>query len=91
MTTLNQLFQLAVISPDDVVLDSLGLTTELAEAAKALGVEIHEDCNVHKVLIGEGNAVYAAETDDGLVETKAFVSATGLVRKQKCVHISPCF
>lgn len=66
-------------SPDDVVVDPLGLSTELAEAARGLGVEIFEDCNVKKVLIGEGNAVYAVDTDDGLVETKAFVSATGLV------------
>uniref|UniRef100_A0A915D9Y7 FAD dependent oxidoreductase domain-containing protein n=1 Tax=Ditylenchus dipsaci TaxID=166011 RepID=A0A915D9Y7_9BILA len=70
--------KLAVYSPDDVALDVHGLCRELVEEVQELGVEIHENCGIKKVLLSDSSSVYAVDTDKGLVETSAFVNAAGI-------------
>jgi glycine/D-amino acid oxidase-like deaminating enzyme len=51
----------------------------LAEAAREYGAKIYENCDVKKVMIGEGKKVYAVETDEGVIDTNVFVNAAGSV------------
>ena len=43
------------------------------------GATIFENCEVLEVLLGDDGRVYAVKTTDGLVETKQFVDASGVV------------
>jgi len=70
--------RLAMFSPDDVVLDTGGLCRALAAEIRENGGEIYENAAVHKVLVGEGQKVYAVATDEGLVETDTFINAAGI-------------
>uniref|UniRef100_A0A7E4ZTD6 DAO domain-containing protein n=1 Tax=Panagrellus redivivus TaxID=6233 RepID=A0A7E4ZTD6_PANRE len=70
--------QAALFSPDDVVLDTAGLCAALASEIRANGGRIFEKNAVKKVLIGDGNKVFAVATDGGLVETRTFVNAAGI-------------
>lgn len=72
-----------MFSPDDVVLDTGGLCRALAAEIKENGGKIYENAAVHKVLVGEGQKVYAVATDEGLVETNTFVNAAGIVSFMK--------
>lgn len=70
--------QLALFSPNDAALDSIGLCQALMNRAKEMGVEVFEQCSVQEVLLGDDNQVYAVKTDRGLVETESFVDAAGI-------------
>lgn len=44
------------------MLDYHSLCNTISEAAKELGAKIYENCDVKKVLVGEGKRVYGVET-----------------------------
>ncbi|KHJ87200.1 glycine cleavage T-protein [Oesophagostomum dentatum] len=75
---------LAMYSPEDVALDPVALCQELAKQAEAAGAEIHENCAVQEVLLGDERQVYGVNTNNGFVETPRFVDASGIVRKLLC-------
>lgn len=64
----------------------------MAEAAKEYGAKIYENCDVKKVMVGEGKSklmtenhsflgrkVYAVDTDEGIIDTNTFVNTAGAV------------
>ncbi|TKR92832.1 hypothetical protein L596_007404 [Steinernema carpocapsae] len=69
---------LALFSPGDISMDAVGLCHEIANRSADLGVEIHENCAVKRILLGDEQQVYAVETDDSLIETSKFVDASGI-------------
>lgn len=69
---------MAFYTPDDICLDTGGLCRALASEITKNGGKIYENNAVQKVLVGEGQKVYAVETDGGLVETKSFVNSAGI-------------
>ncbi|PAV87663.1 hypothetical protein WR25_15426 [Diploscapter pachys] len=69
--------QLALYSPEDLVVDAAALCLEIANKAKYYGATIFENCEVLEVLLGDDGQVYAVKTTNGLVETKQFVDASG--------------
>lgn len=71
--------QLALHSVEDVTLDNMALCSALADAAREHGAQIYENCGVKKVMVGDGQKVFAVDTEEGLVETGVFVNAAGIV------------
>uniref|UniRef100_A0AC34FMU9 Pyruvate dehydrogenase phosphatase regulatory subunit, mitochondrial n=1 Tax=Panagrolaimus sp. ES5 TaxID=591445 RepID=A0AC34FMU9_9BILA len=70
---------MAFYTPDDICLDTRGLCRALASEITKHGGKIFENIAVQKVLVGEGQKVYAVETDHaGYVETKNFVNSAGI-------------
>uniref|UniRef100_A0A1I7S0V8 Pyruvate dehydrogenase phosphatase regulatory subunit, mitochondrial n=1 Tax=Bursaphelenchus xylophilus TaxID=6326 RepID=A0A1I7S0V8_BURXY len=70
--------RLALHSVEDVSLDNMGLCSALADAAREHGAQIYENCDVKKVMVGEGQKVFAVDTEEGLVETSVFVNCAGI-------------
>jgi glycine/D-amino acid oxidase-like deaminating enzyme len=56
---------LAVISSLDATIDVMGLCRLLTDHCKEMGVQVHENCSVKKVLLNEDSRVYAVDTDEG--------------------------
>lgn len=70
------------------MLDTGGLCRGLASEIRQNGGTIFENSSVQKILVGEEEKVYAVATDEGLVETKSFVNATGIVSKHTLLIIN---
>ncbi|CAB3408322.1 unnamed protein product [Caenorhabditis bovis] len=70
--------QLALFSPEDVALDAVALSQQLAEVAKEHGAKIFENCPVTDVHLGDERQVYGVDTKNGFVETSHFVDAAGI-------------
>uniref|UniRef100_A0A0N4VIN9 DAO domain-containing protein n=1 Tax=Enterobius vermicularis TaxID=51028 RepID=A0A0N4VIN9_ENTVE len=84
--------KLALVSPNDLFLDPVGLCNAFAERAKEmgtltadalLGVKIFENSSVQEVIVGEDNRIKCVDTGAGLIETANFVDAAGIW----CGHI----
>uniref|UniRef100_A0A914I8S8 Uncharacterized protein n=1 Tax=Globodera rostochiensis TaxID=31243 RepID=A0A914I8S8_GLORO len=70
--------KLALFSPLDAIVDVQSLCRLLTDRCRELGVHIHENVGVKRVLLNERRTTYAVDTDEGFIETGAFVNAAGI-------------
>uniref|UniRef100_A0A183C2M5 DAO domain-containing protein n=1 Tax=Globodera pallida TaxID=36090 RepID=A0A183C2M5_GLOPA len=70
--------KLALFSPLDATVDVQSLCRLLTDRCRELGVHIHENVGVKRVLLNERRTTYAVDTDEGFIETGAFVNAAGI-------------
>ncbi|KAL3079854.1 hypothetical protein niasHS_014136 [Heterodera schachtii] len=70
--------KLALFSPLDATIDVQSLCCLLSDRCREMGVHIHETVGVKRVLLNERRTTYAVDTDEGFLETGAFVNAAGI-------------
>jgi len=66
----------AYVIPGGYVLDPLGATTAMAEAARRAGAELRTGCAAARIVVQDGR-VRAVATDAGVIETERAVVAAG--------------
>jgi len=73
--------------PNDGQADPVGVTNVLAKAAKQHGATIIEKCSVKKILINK-NRIAGVETDQGKIDCKYIVLASGMWSRQIAAEVN---
>ena len=76
-----------VYTPNDGQADPVGVTNVLAKAARQHGATIIEKCSVKKILI-KNNKIEGVETDQGKIDCKYIVLASGMWSRQIAAEVN---
>ena len=76
-----------VYIPNDGQADPVGVTNVLAKAARQNGATIIEKCSVKKILV-KNNKIEGVETDQGKIDCKYIVLASGMWSRQIAAEVN---